>query len=45
VSSLLAILGIGFAAYLLNSMTLLALMLVSFAGWLMRLLLRRPSVA
>ena len=45
VSSLLAILGTGFAAYLLNSMVLLVLMPLCFLGWLMRLAMRRAVPA
>jgi hypothetical protein len=43
--ALLGILGTGFAAWLLESNMLIALMAISLFGWLVRLFRRRPAYA
>ncbi len=43
--ALLGILGTGFAAWLLESNTLIALMAICLLGWLVRLFRPRPAYA
>lgn len=45
VGSLIGILGTGLAAYLLDSMLLAALMLMSLVGWIMRIFTKRDALA
>jgi hypothetical protein len=45
ISALLAILGTAFAAHLLDSRVLLALMVVALLGWFICLFKRRPALA